>query len=305
MIRSFLPTDLIVILFQGGLLSNVARARDNLGEDRVRFLALAALLIRRLDPRVSRLTWVRTEGLSFRGLASVRDRCLPSAWDVDYLMLKGQDVRCCSSLLERLSSVGLDQGIKKIFLRLSIDSPFLFAAKGAGFSPYMTEHLYYRESGEGVTANDVASPPWSPRRKQASDNYRCFELYERRVPVSIRKVEGMTIREWEASREKRVGTEWVFEKEGYLAGWLELEANRDKGQFDIMAVSDEEMVQIGEYALKALDGSRRLFCLVPEFDQDLSRLLEERGFTEMGRYYTLVKELTAKESQPCLVPVRA
>lgn len=305
MIRSFLPHDLIVVLFQGGLSCNAAEPKDKLGQERAGFLTLSALLFQRLNPRDSRRTWVRTEGLRFCGLASVRNRSLPSAWEVDHLMLKEQDLRSCSSLLERLGSVGLDRGIERVFLRLPFDSPFLLAAKGAGFSPYMTERLYCRQKEEGVAADDMALSPLSPRRKQAGDNYRCFELYERRVPLSIRKVEGMTLREWQASREKSIGTKWVFEKGGHLVGWLALEAGRDRGQFDITAVSDDEMLHIVYYALRVLDGCRSVFCLVPEFEGQLSRLLEERGFTETGRYSALVKELTAKESEPCLIPVRA
>ena len=305
MIRSFLPTDLIVILFQRGPLSNVAKTRDNLAEEGVGFLSLAALLMQRLNPHDRRCTWVCTEGLSFRGLSSARNRSLSSAWEINHLLLDEQDVSCCSSLLERLTVKGGELGVQRIFLRLPAESPLLAAAKEVGFAPYMTEYLHFRERREGKAASDGTSALFSPRRKQAGDDYRLFDLYQKCVPVSIRRVEGMTFKEWQATRERGAGTEWVFEKEGSLVGWLGVKAGRHVGQFEIMAVPEGEWQQIIEYGLMSLDGCRYLYCLAPEFEAELLRLLEERGFSQVAKYSALAKELVIRERQPGLIPVSA
>ena len=305
MIRSFLPTDLIVILFQRGSLSNVAKTRDNLTEEGARFLSLAALLIQRLNPRDGRCTWVCTEGLRFCGLASVRSRSLFSAWEVDHLLLHEQEVSCCSSLLERLVVKAGELGVERIFLRLPADSPLLVAAKDIGFAPYMTEYLHFRERREGEAASDGTSALFSPRRKQVGDDYRLFDLYQKCVPVSIRRVEGMTFKEWQATRERGVGTEWVFEKGGSLVGWLGVKAGRHAGQFEVMAAPEGELQQIIECGLMSLDVCRCLYCLAPEFDEGLLRLLEERGFSQVAKYSALAKELAIRERQPGLIPVSA
>jgi len=303
MIRSFLPTDLVLILVGDGSLLDRARPRDRLGGEGARIATLCRLLLQRVNPRYRRYTWVRTENMIPCGLASVRDRSVSTSWEIDSLMLREQDIRCCTSLLERLSSVALDRRIETIFLRLAEDSPFAAAAKGVGFAPYMIEDLYWRQGGGAAQAEAAAVPAVQPRRRQASDDYRLFELYERRVPLRVRKTEGSTFREWQASRERHGGVELVFEAEGCLSGWLSLGMGRGVGWFDVMAASDEDMLRIVGYALKALSDCRDVFCLVAGFDTGLARALESNGFSRVGTYSSMVKELSVKESEPCLVPL--
>ncbi len=305
MIRTFLPTDLLVILFQNGLLADAAKTKDGIGKKRRRSLSLAALSLRWLTPRERRRTWVWTEGISFRGLASGRNRSLSSAWEVDHLMLNEQDANCCSSLLERLSIAGGELGVEKIFLRLPAESPLLTAADEAGFSPYVAERLYSREKQPGEAVGHRPSAVPFPRRKRVGDDYRLFELYEKCVPAAVRRVEGMTFSEWQATRERGMGTEWLFENGDNLVGWLGIKSSRRVGQFAILANSEDELAMIMEYGLLFLGNCRRLFCLVPEFEWKLFTLLQEQGFKEIARYATLAKEPIGREKRPCLVPASA
>jgi hypothetical protein len=305
MIRSFLPTDLLVISFQRGSLSDVARTKDNMGEEGARFLGLAGLSIKSLNPRGKRRTWVRTEGLRFGGLASVRDRSLPSVWEIEHLILNHQDAGYCLSLLERLSIAGVELGVTKIFLRLPADNPLLAVANEAGFCAYLNEHLYSRERKGSEAESYKTSPIPFPRRKRVNDDYRLFELYQKCVPASVRGIEGMTFGEWQAGKEREMGAEWVFEAGSVLVGWLGVKTKRDMGQFEIMAISAEELEPVVEYGLMFLSDCRQILCPVPEFQWDLFRVLEKRGFGQVAKCCALAKEPVDRVKRTCLIPASA
>ncbi|HJX70189.1 MAG TPA: hypothetical protein VJ441_03750 [Dehalococcoidia bacterium] len=303
MIRPFLPIDLIDILLQGKSLSNRAKTKGNISRQERRFLTSATLLGQWLNPQGRRSIWVWAKGLRLRGLASARNRSSTSAWEVDRLLLSEDDEECCLSLLERLSLVGEESGVEKVFLRLPEESPLVDAAKEAGFISYITESLYGWERGKA--AGYEGTPAYSPRRKQVGDDYRLFELYEACVPAPIRRVEGMTFKEWQEAKERSARKEWVFEKEGSLIGWLRVETSGDIGQFEVMASGEEELEKLVEYSLMFLNGCRYLFCLVPEFQGELARLLQGHSFRQIERYSALVKELTVRAGEPCLMPLGA
>ena len=307
MIRSFFPLDVLDILLQGGALANRAGTKDNIVRKETALASLPNLLGQWFNPQLKTRVWICTEGFSLRGVASVRDRSSSQAWEVDRLMLREQDVDCCISLLEHVGVVGGELAVQRVFLRLPAASPLLNAAEKAGFLPYATECLYWCEKREteGKVAVNEASPDSIPRRKQAGDEQRLFELYEKCVPVSIRRVEGLTFAQWQANKSRRLGQEWVFERGGFFAGWIAVRASRDMGQLEVIAASRGEMENVMEYGLTCLSGCRHLYCLAPAFNQELSRLLGRRGFSQVSTYSALTKELVVKVAEPCLMPAGA
>jgi hypothetical protein len=227
---------------------------------------------------------------------------------IDFLLLDEQDEECCFSLLEMLSDAAEELEVEKIFLRLSAESPLLNAAKDAGFSPYVTEHLYRFENEKGKTINGKHEVPALLRYKKSSHEYGLFQLYRACVPTPVRCVEGMTFKEWQETKDKDAGKlerEWVYEKEDSFVGWLRLSITGGSGHFEIMARADGELEQLVEYSLESLRSYRYLFCLTPEFQQELKHLLESRGFVEVARYSALVKELVIRAQQPCFMPMNA
>jgi len=305
MIRPFLPTDLIAVLFQERLLYNTAKTKGSIVREETRFFNLTTLLGQWLNPQGRRFIWVWAKGLRIRGLASARKRSSPYTWEVDRLLLDERDCECCISLLEKLSVAGGESGVEKVFLRLLTESPLVDAAREVGFTPYITESLYKWEREEGKLVSCKSTPSCSPRRKQQGDDYRLFELYKACIPAPVQRIAGMTFQEWQKAKEKSATEEWVFEKEGNLAGWLQVNARGDTGQFEVMASSEEELEQIFEYGLMSLEGCRHLFCLTPGFQGNLIRLLRDYGFIETERYCALIKELTVKAKEPRLVPAGA
>lgn len=230
---------------------------------------------------------------------------MPSTWEIEHLVVNQQDTSHCLSLLEKLSVAGIELGVTKVFLRLPADNPLLAVANEAGFSAYLTEYVYFRETKESEVESYKTSPLPFPRRKRASDEYRLFELYEKCVPASIRRVEGITFGEWQATRDNGMGAEWVFEEGGLLVGWLGVKAKRNMGQLEVMAISAKELESVVDYGLMFLSHCRQLFCLVPEFEWNLPRLLEKRGFCQVAKYCAMAKETVDRAKRPCLIPASA
>jgi len=305
MIRSFLPIDLVDILLQSNSLSNKAKTRESLGGRESRFGGLAQLMGQWFSPRARSFTWVCTEGLSLHGLASVRVCSTNQAWEVDRLLVHEGDRQSCLALLENIGRLGNDLEIRRIFLRLAFGSPLLDSAVEAGFAPYKTERVYLRDSDRTPPRATELEMSSVPRRKNAADEYRVFELYQSCTPAQVRRVEGLTFAEWRGGRTRHAGTEWVFEKDGALVGWLLARAKRDFGCFELMAKPSNEAGSIVDYGLLHLGDRRNLLCLVPEYDPGQFRVLEDRGFSEHSRYCTMAREFTAKVQEPCLMPAGA
>ena len=302
-VRPFLPIDSIAILFQGRRLSNRVKTRDTIGKEETRFFTSATLFGQWLHPQVRRHLWVWANGFRVRGLASARNRSSPHVWEIDRLLIDELDNECCHSLLERLSAAGGESGVKKIFLRLPAESPLVNSARGAGFVPYVNEFLYGWERGKADGAE--APSPCLARRKQEGDDYRVFELHKACIPATVCLIEGMTFKEWQETKERNIRKEWVFEKEGNLIGWLKADTCGNKGQFEIMATDEGELKQMVDYSIMSLEGCRYLFCLAPEFQGELTRLLQGHGFSEVKKYTAFIKELTIRAQKPCLVPLGA
>jgi hypothetical protein len=302
MIRSFMPFDIVDLLVAGRALSNKAKTRDGVGRKDARFSDLANIVGDWFNPRLRPCVWVYANGLTLRGLASVRDRRGPHAWEINRLLVADQDRDCCLKLLEHVGSAGGRLEIGRIYLRLPADSPLLKAAQETGFLPYSTEHVYLRESTDGAGTKSGVPQALSPRRKKADDEYRLYGLYHTCVPPHVRRAEGMTYKEWQSNRDRSPGQEWVFEKGGDLVAWVATDANRHCGQIDILAATRDEMQSAVEYGLNSVSGCQQVCCLVPDFDGALLGLLEDRGFSRVMTYTVLSKELLVRVVEPLAMP---
>ncbi len=303
MIRSFMPLDVVDLLVAGKALTNKAWTRESLSGKEARFPDLANMVFGWFNPRQRSSAWVYTEGLSLKGLASVNHRCSPRSWDVNRLMVADQDDTSCLKLLEFVSLAAGQQRIGRIFLSLPAESSLLRPAEETGFLPYTSVYVYCRESSNGIPADGRAPPGLLPRRKKADDDYRLFELYLMCAPAPIRRAEGTTYTEWQANRRRRLGQEWVFEKDGGIVGWAATAGGRYGGLLEIPAVAREDMPAVLDYGLAALGGSQRVCCPVPDSDTGLQRLLEDRGFTRITICSALVKELLVRVVEPYAMPV--
>jgi hypothetical protein len=145
-------------------------------------------------------------------------------------------------------------------------------------------------------------PASSPRRKKADDEYRLFELYLKCVPPHVRRAEGMTYKEWQSNRGRSLGQEWVFEKGGELVGWVAISTDRHCGQLDMLAATRDAMQSVVEYGLASLGDCHQMYCLAPDFEGALLRLLEDRGFSRVMTYSVLTKELLVRVAERYVMP---
>lgn len=302
MIRVFMPFDVVDLLVAGRVLTNKAKTRDGVGRKDARLTDLANIVGDWFNPQLRPCVWVYTDGLALKGLASVRDRRSPHTWEINRLLVADQDRNCCVKLLEHVSSAGGRLEIGRIFLRLPEDSPLLKAAQETGFLPYSTEHVYLRESADGVETRSEAPAAFSFRRKKADDEYRLFELYHASVPPRIRRAEGMTYKEWQSNRDRSLGQEWVFDKGGDLVAWVATDVGRHCGHLNILAAAKDEMRSAVEYGLNSLGSCRQVCCLVPDFDGALLQLLGDRGFSRVMTHTVMTKELMVRVVEPYVMP---
>lgn len=302
MIRSFMPLDVVDLVFARKALSNKAKTKDGVGRKDATLSNLANIIGDWFNPQLRSSVWVYTEGFTIRGLVSVRDRHGPRSWEIDRLQVGEQDRNSCLRLLEYLSVVGGELEVDRIFLRLPADSPLLRVAQETGFLQYSTEHLYWRGSSDSHAPGTEAAPASAARRKRVDDEYRLFELYLRCIPAYVRRVEGMTFKEWQSNRNRSVGQEWVFEKDGSLVGWAALNSTRSLGQLDMIVAARDEMENMVNYGLTHLSGCSQMYCLAPDFEVTLLRLLEDRGFSRISTYSALAKDLVVRVVEPYAMP---
>jgi len=236
------------------------------------------------------------------GLACLRSRRGPAAWEVEDLLLTPGHEGCCLGLLERTGPAIDNLGAERIFLRLDSGSPAVDVAKSAGFSQHLTEHLYRMEEQRTEPPSHLISL----RLGSSEDEYRLFRLYSSAVPLQVRTVEGMTFQEWEESLDRGQVREWVYEDGGEIKAWLRIRLSGTVGQFEIVSgLGAAELGRLVDCARSLLSGRDPVYCLVAEYQQQLRGILQERGFRQEAEYSCLNKQLVARVREPQFVPLQA
>jgi hypothetical protein len=304
MIRALHLTDIaVLLLFLGKSPVNEARMRDRLTSKEVELLAAGPLLRGCLISDDKRCSFVCVHRGFVQALVSLR-RCRgPSAWMVERLLLSPGYEGLCVDLLGRLAFTGGKLKAERLFLRLDSSSPAVDMAKQAGFNHYLTEYLYCLEEARQT---EPAESRLALRPKSSADEHSLFRLYSAAAPHQVRCAEGMTLQEWSQIRDKDATSELVLEKGGEISAWVRIRLGRTAGRFEIVTdLGADELGQLVNHSLAVLKGRHPMYCLVPEFQQQLRRILEERGFYQVAAYSCLSKQLAVRVHEPQLVPLRA
>jgi hypothetical protein len=242
------------------------------------------------------------------GLISVRNKASSSLWDIDRLFLAAEaEGEICTQLLNYLTAVGGEMGIHRVFLRLAEDSHLLEHARQAGFFQYQYESLF-RWNGHTRLSADVEV---GLKTKGRRDDHGIFQLYNSSVPAMVRQAQAMTFQEWRELRDKNQDTrdrqEFILQENGVIAGWLQILTNHRVGQFDLLVRpgSEQAIEGMASFALSRLTKKSAVYALIPEYQAQACRVLEENGFIPVGKFCSMVKQLTVRVRQPRLVPVRA
>ena len=304
MIRALHLTDIaVLLLFLGKSPVNEARMRDRLTSKEVELLAAGPLLRGCLISDDKRCSFVCVHRGFVQALVSLR-RCRgPSAWMVERLLLSPGYEGLCVDLLGRLAFTGGKLKAERLFLRLDSSSPAVDMAKQAGFNHYLTEYLYCLEEARQT---EPAESRLALRPKSSADEHSLFRLYSAAAPHQVRCAEGMTLQEWSQIRDKDATSELVLEKGGEISAWVRIRLGRTAGRFEIVTdLGADELGQLVNHSLAVLKGRHPMYCLVPEYQQQLRRILEERGFYQVAAYSCLSKQLAVRVHEPQLVPLRA
>lgn len=300
MIRSVRPTDLFALVsFYNQAAPNEVVTWEGVVGQRG---PATDFLKQWLSLEESRHTWIYRSRGAIHGLASARHRSGPTAWEVDRLIIPGDDrLDVCHQLLEYLTFAGAGAGVTRAFLRLLSSSPLIEPARQAGFCRYLIQRLY-----RCPQIAEMAQPPLL-RPRTPGDDYPLFRLYTAATPHPIRHAEAMTLQEWQETRESWPAQEWVWEREGQVMGWVRVSPSTRRGQLEVMAQPEDTaaLEAVVAFGLHRLQGKGPIYCLVAEHETGLRHLLEEHGFHEVAEVHTYVNHIAVRVRHPYLAPARA
>jgi hypothetical protein len=245
-----------------------------------------------------RHTCVSVKGPTLRGLVSARKRGTKQAWEIDCLIdASGGDEGVLLSLLDRITDAAGRSGALRVYLRLPAGSDLERESARCGFTPYLRERVYHRTSDENAPPE-----PESVRRRGKADQYGVFRAYNELVPYEIRRHEGMTFAEWQASQQT-LGrmTQYVIERDGRIAARLRVAGDGDIGRFDLMA-DDSVLDETLAAGVAKVSNRERMYTVVGEHQESLRSRLNQMGFEDGDEYTVLSRRTVRPVKEPSKVP---
>jgi hypothetical protein len=260
-------------------------------------------------------TWVQIENGQIHGLIAARARFGTDVWDIDQLVVAPSldDDRVCLRLLDHLCSAAVEEGVLKVFLRLTDESRWATASRQAGFAHYTSEQIYVLPALERLERPSLAG--LRPRRP--ADHQALFQLYSAAVPAHVRQIEAMTLQEWRwndnwgfasvasvrpaLSRRRR---DLVVQGEGELLAWLQVHAGARTVRLLNDAESGIEPDLLLRRALAELAPSGPVAVAVRDYQRELVVPLEELGFVPGESHALFARLLAARIPERRLVPAR-
>ncbi|HXG42655.1 MAG TPA: hypothetical protein VNL95_08015 [Dehalococcoidia bacterium] len=247
--------------------------------------------------------WVLLGLARVRGLLTARRRRPGGAWEVDCLQVAPGDIEAAARLLETACGQLGQEGVQRLFLRLEAESPLLRAACRAGFFPLRQERLY-RLSGEHRLHE--ASPerllPLTRGHLSA-----LFQLYNASVPASVRCLEGMTLRDWQAAQEPWSQPQDVALWDGgRILAWARLATPGRSALLSLMLHPEAQARarQLVASVLEMVPSQRPLFCLVAAYQPAVASALEEAGLEPVADYLVLMRHLLQRQAHKTAEPER-
>lgn len=287
--RTILPIDIVALVsYDGRVYPNVARPWERLGSNRSAPHPLETALEQWFSFATGKHAWISVRGATIHGMISVRRRGKRSVWEVDCLICAEDDDEVCLDLLTRMTEGVTRAGAERVFLRLPAESRVAALACQNGFFAYGSEVLLRLDRVTQVPRSSLAL-----RRRTPADLFDLFQLYNHSIPATVRFIEGMTVRDWQAAHEPWGGRpeETVLEHDGTVIGWLRWLEQDDRARLAVAldpahAAAAPELVR---YALHRLERSGPVFCLAPSSAGHVVAGLKSEGFAGDSEYVTLAR----------------
>lgn len=236
-------------------------------------------------------------GLHASIIAAMSQRSGPRSWEIVEVYLEGAG-EGFSDVLDPLSRAAASRSGEAIFLRLAKKDPLVDAARVGGFFPCLAETLFRRPNG-GLAPRqrgDLGERPSGVRDRAPADDHGLFRLYNAATPAEARQLIGMTLDQWNSSRQRSEGTrdEWVLEENGAIVGWLRRSLGKGITLLEVEAHPDyaPRLAPLLDFGLGATPSNNQARCLVAEHQTGLADLLAARGFEGAGDFVSLVKRTT-------------
>jgi hypothetical protein len=237
-------------------------------------------------------SWALTRGSQVLGIAAARPRSGPRTWEISQLLLASDDDPAYLDLLRKVCQAVARKGGERVFIRLRVQDLLVEVARLCGFVPSAHELLYV-----GPRRPASSERPSGLREVGRVDEFNLFRLYNASTPSETRFLVGVTFEQWRSSRERSPGRchEFVYERDGVVRGWVRISRRFGAGQLVSMLHpdADADVAALIDYGLSRLTGANRVYCLVPEYQLYLRRLLSHRGYQPKSEYVTLVKSMVA------------
>lgn len=240
---------------------------------------------------------VLRDGGSIVGIAAARQRSGPKSWEVTHLLCADANTRL-SELLEKVAQTAASHGGERVFLRLLRNDPLADVARLSGYFPSFAEVLYKGTVRVRPASNGFRAPL---RKKTPKDEYDLFRLYNASTPSEVRSVVGMTFEQWMASREQARSkpAQFVLDRDGLIRGWVQTSRWARLGHLAAVVHPDDSasLASLVDFGLERLKETEGVYCLAPEYQVSLHKILEERGLDAVAEYAILVKHMAIRSKK--------
>ncbi len=260
----------------------------------------------RFQPHSSEGALVSLDTGSPQAVAVCRPRSGMKSWEVSHLYAAPNSGDALIALLEQAAALSARGGAERVFLRVQADSDITTAARRAGFFPCCRETLYRRQSPVSESRRGLFDTDAHSTKRGPEHDHALFRLYNQTTPLKVRQLAGMTLDQWNDSRERPIGRrrERVVEVDGAVRNWLATSLKSGVGQVELTLHPDYASLvpDIVDFALRSLVKAKSIIAVVPEHTPLLGGALEERGFSPEAEFAVLVKSTTRMARQPVAAP---
>ena len=238
-------------------------------------------------------------------LAVLRARRAVSAWEVAGLFASPVGYVRLDELLTMAAAAVGEIGVERLFLRCEEESPIVDCSQRAGFRHAFSEELFAGTFGPAVGGTTMILRPF-----RGEDANQVFRLQVATAPIPARPAIGLTMSEWEASKEDAEGEatrEFVCDTEQGLSAWARIDRGERGVTVEAMLHPDradlaDALIESVERAAGRADEAR---WIVPRRQPHLAKALANRGWRSRGEYAVALKPVAQHARQPVMTPAQA